>query len=91
MASLVKEDIFKDLFVLELASNHWGSLKRGKQIVKQFAKVVKKHNVKAAIKLQLRDLDTFIHKSHIDDGADAELTSLPKKSRYIQKISRTRL
>jgi len=89
--SLIKEDIFKDLFVLELASNHWGSLRRGKQIVKQFAKVVKKHNVKAAIKLQLRDLDTFIHKDHTSDGANVNLTSLPKKSRYIQKISRTRL
>ena len=45
----MKENIFKDLFVLEVANNHWGSLKRGKEIVRQFAKVVKKHNVKAAI------------------------------------------
>ena len=36
------ENIFKDLFVLELANNHWGSLERGKEIVKQFSKVVKK-------------------------------------------------
>jgi len=84
-------DIFKGLFVLELANNHWGSLKRGKEIVKQFAKVVKKHNVKAAIKLQLRDLDTFIHKAHTKEGASEELTALPKRSRYIQKISRTSL
>ena len=25
--------IFKNLFVLELANNHWGSLERGKDIV----------------------------------------------------------
>ena len=33
--------IFEDLFVLELANNHWGNLDRGKEIVRQFAKVVK--------------------------------------------------
>jgi sialic acid synthase SpsE len=87
----MKENIFKDLFVLELANNHWGSLKRGKEIVRQFAKVVKKHNVKAAIKLQFRDLDTFIHKDHSSEGSGEELTGLPKRSRYIQKISRTSL
>jgi N-acetylneuraminate synthase len=87
----MREDIFKNLFVLELANNHWGSLKRGKEIVRQFAKVVKKHNVKAAIKLQFRDLETFIHKDHTSLGAGAQLTDLPKKSRYIQKISRTSL
>ena len=85
------ENIFKDLFVLELANNHWGSLERGKEIVKQFSKVVKKHNIKAAIKLQLRDIDSFIHKSHKRDGDGEELTKLPKRSRYIQKISRTSL
>ena len=28
-------DIFENLFVLELANNHWGSLKRAKQIVRE--------------------------------------------------------
>jgi len=87
----MKENIFKDLFVLELANNHWGSLERGKDIVRQFAKVVKKHNVKAAIKLQFRNLDTFIHKDFSSEGSGKELTDLPKRSRYIQKISRTSL
>ena len=87
----MKENIFKNLFVLELANNHWGSLKRGKEIVRQFAKVAKKYNVKAAIKLQFRDLDTFIHKGHIKEGLNLELSTLPKRSRYIQKISRTAL
>ena len=35
---------FKNLFVLELANNHWGDLKRGKKIVREFAKVVKENN-----------------------------------------------
>lgn len=28
-----KNDIFENLFVLELANNHWGSIERGKKIV----------------------------------------------------------
>ena len=59
----MNNQIFENLFVLELANNHWGSLKRGKQIIKQFAKIVKNNNIKAAIKLQFRDVDTFIHKN----------------------------
>ncbi len=56
--------IFEDLFVLELANNHWGKLQRGLKIIDDFAKVVQFNNVKAAIKLQFRDVDTFIHKAH---------------------------
>ena len=84
-------NIFKNLFVLELATNHWGSLERGKKIVRQFAKVVKENNVKAAIKLQFRDVDNFIHPSFLKEGSGEELGSLPKRSRYIQKTSKTKL
>jgi len=83
--------IFKNLFVLELANNHWGDLERGKEIVRQFAKVVKDNNVHAAIKLQFRDTDTFIHKDFKEVGEGVDLTTLPKRSRYIQKQSRTKL
>lgn len=83
--------IFENLFVLELANNHWGSLDRGKQIVREFAKIVKENKVKAAIKLQFRDVDNFIHKDFKQDGKDIELTSLPKRTRYIQKTSKTKL
>lgn len=77
-------DIFNHLFVLELANNHWGSLARGKRIVREFATIIKKHNVKAAIKLQFRDVDTFIHK---------DFTNSTKKnySRYIDKTLNTKL
>ncbi|HEX5392703.1 MAG TPA: N-acetylneuraminate synthase family protein [Rhodocyclaceae bacterium] len=53
--------IFEDLFVLELANNHWGQLERGVRIVTDFARIVRFNNVRAAIKLQLRDVDAFIH------------------------------
>jgi len=58
----INRDPFEDLFVLEMANNHWGRLDRGKEIIYQFGRVVRYNNVRAAIKLQLRDVDHFIHK-----------------------------
>src|ERR687889_1821945 len=57
-----KNQIFEDLFVLEIANNHWGSVERGLKIIEQFSQVVRFNNVKAALKLQFRDVDNFIHK-----------------------------
>ena len=74
-------DIFEDLFVLELASNHWGRLDRGLKIVTAYSRIVRFNNVKAAIKLQLRDVDAFIHK----DFRQRE------DIRYIKKTLDTRL
>ena len=73
--------IFDELFVLELANNHHGKLERGVKIVRDFARVVRFNNMKAAIKLQLRDVDSFIHKAftHRDDV------------RYIKKTIDTRM
>ncbi len=59
---MMKREIFEDLFVLELANNHWGSLDRGLKIISEFSKVVRFNNIRAAIKLQFRDVDRFIHK-----------------------------
>lgn len=57
--------IFDGLFVLEMANNHWGDLNRGLQIVRDFATIVRYNNVRAAIKIQLRNVDTFIHKDFL--------------------------
>lgn len=57
-----RNKIFEDLFVLELANNHWGSVERGLKIIQQFAGAVRFSNVRAAIKLQFRDVDAFVHK-----------------------------
>ena len=59
---MIDRDIFEELFVLEMANNHWGSLERGLKIVGTFAQVVRFNNVRAAIKLQFRDVDSFIHR-----------------------------
>jgi len=74
-------DIFDELFVLELANNHLGDLQRGLKIINNYAQVVRFNNVRAAIKLQLRDVDSFIHQDfrQRDD------------IRYIKKTLDTRL
>jgi sialic acid synthase SpsE len=73
--------IFEDLFVLELANNHWGRVERGLRIVTDFSRIVRFNNVRAAIKLQLRDVDAFIHRDF--RGRD--------DIRYIKKTLDTRL
>jgi sialic acid synthase SpsE len=58
---MIHRDFFEELFVLELANNHWGNVDRGLRIISAFAKVVRFNNVRATIKLQFRDVDNFIH------------------------------
>lgn len=62
----MSNSVFEDLFVLEMASNHQGKLERGLSIVDAFAKVVRFNNVRAAIKLQFRDLENFVHKDFVE-------------------------
>ncbi|HEY1483206.1 MAG TPA: N-acetylneuraminate synthase family protein [Candidatus Acidoferrum sp.] len=78
---MIDKDMFEDLFVLEMANNHLGSLERGLKIVAEFAQVVRFNNVRATIKLQFRDVDTFIHRDFVDR----------KDLRYIKKTLDTRL
>jgi len=60
----VKTELFDELFVLELANNHWGDLRRGLNIIRIFADLVRKYQIKAAIKLQFRNASTIIHKDY---------------------------
>jgi len=78
---VIDKDIFEDLFVLEMANNHLGSLERGLKIVAEFAQVVRFNNVRATIKLQFRDVDSFIHRDFVDR----------KDLRYVKKTLETRL
>ena len=55
---------FEDLFVLELANNHWGSVDRALKMITDYSQIVRFNNVRAAIKLQFRDVDSFIHKDY---------------------------
>ena len=61
----MNRDIFEDLFVLEMANNHLGKIERGLKIVNTFSQIVRFNNVRASVKLQLRDVDSFVHKDYI--------------------------
>ena len=74
-------DIFEDLFVLEMTNNHQGKLDRGIQIIHEHSRVVRFNNVRAAIKLQFRDLESFVHKDFV------ERTDIY----YIQRIYESRM
>jgi N-acetylneuraminate synthase len=78
---MINRDVFDELFVLELANNHWGDLQRGLKIVRDFGAVVRYHNARAAIKLQFRDVDSFVHKDFRER----------QDIRYIKKTIETQL
>jgi N-acetylneuraminate synthase len=75
------KDIFENLFILEMANNHLGKINRGLKIIADHASIVRFNNIKAAIKLQFRDVDAFIH---IDYKGS-------KDQRYIKKTEDTKL
>lgn len=53
--------IFDDLFIFEMANSHQGSVEHGINIVHAMGRIARKYNIRAAVKLQYRNLDTFIH------------------------------
>ena len=71
---------FKELFILDMANNHQGDLNHAKKIINEFSKVIKKENVNGVIKLQFRNLDTYIHKKFINS-----------EDKYVKRFSSTKL
>lgn len=77
----IQHNIFHELFVLEMANNHWGKVDRGLAIINEFTHVARFNNVRATIKLQFRDVDSFIHRDFVGR------TDI----RYVKKTLDTRL
>ena len=78
---MIARDIFEDLFVLEMTNNHLGQLQRGLEIVRQHSRIVRFNNIRAAIKLQFRDVDSFIHR---DFRSRTDI-------RYVRRVTETRM
>jgi len=57
---------FNDLFTFEMANNHQGSVAHGKRIITEMGAITAQYGLKAAVKLQFRNLDTFIHPEYRD-------------------------
>lgn len=77
----MNNEIYQNLFVLELANNHWGSTDRGKRIIDAYAEVIQRNGVRASVKLQFRHVESFIHKDY----------RALKTSRYITKTIATQM
>lgn len=56
---------FDGLFIFEMANNHQGLVTHGLRIVEAMSSIARRYGIKAAVKLQYRDLDTFIHADHL--------------------------
>ena len=72
---------FSDLFIFEIANNHQGVREHGLRIVDAMADIAERTLVRAAIKLQFRDLDTLIHPDHREN----------KENKHISRFLSTRL
>ncbi len=56
--------LFRSLFIFEMANNHQGSIHHALEIVREMALLARQYQIRAAVKLQYRDLETFIHPAH---------------------------
>lgn len=76
--------IFDDLHIFEMANNHQGDLEHGQSIVRAMSKAAHGAGVRAAVKLQYRDLDTFIHPDYLTEEGR-------KKVKHIERFLSTRI
>ena len=63
-----------------MANNHQGSVQHAKKIIDEFSSLAAKMNINAAVKLQFRQLDTFIH----EDYKSSDL-------KFVKRFNSTRL
>ena len=49
--------VFDGLIIFEMANSHQGSVEHVLSIIREMGKVARNYNVKAAVKLQYRNLD----------------------------------
>ncbi|MCG8508389.1 MAG: N-acetylneuraminate synthase family protein, partial [Rhodospirillales bacterium] len=76
---------FEDLVIFDLANNHQGSIEHGTNIIRAVGEIARKHGVRAGMKFQFRQLDTFIHPSHRQNSDNKHIprflsTGLDRKS-----------
>lgn len=55
---------FSDLIVFEMANNHQGDVTHGLRIIEEMAKITNDWQLRAAVKLQYRQIETFIHPAY---------------------------
>lgn len=58
---MTTQELFDNLFIFEMANSHQGSVEHGIDIIRAMGRIARKYNIRAAVKLQYRELDSFIH------------------------------
>mgnify|MGYP005811653615 CR=1 FL=1 len=79
--SLVQSSIPDWLFIFEMANNHMGDVNHGLRLIAELASVARDFDFRFAVKLQYRELDTFIHPDY-QGRSDIK---------YIKRFEETRL
>lgn len=64
---------FDQLFILEIANNHQGSIDHGLRVIHEHAEIARRHSVRVGVKFQFRDLDTFIHPDAREAGSNKHI------------------
>ena len=77
----MKKNIFQNLFVLDLANNHFGDLNHAKKIINKFNIICKKKKINFVVKFQFRNLETYLHKSALKD----------QNNKYVKRFNSTKL
>ncbi|HUN89589.1 MAG TPA: N-acetylneuraminate synthase family protein [Terriglobales bacterium] len=77
----MKDTTTRPLFIFEMANNHMGSVEHGVRIVEEMKRAVEGFPFSFAVKLQYRDIDTFIHPDY------RNRTDL----KFVKRFSETRL
>ena len=93
------KSLFENLFVLEAANNHNGNMDKALKIIETYGQICRQNGVKAAIKLQFRKMDSFVHPHYkgTDRGDEKALNYIKKtekkaltKAQYRQLIEKIR-
>ncbi len=51
-------------FIFEMANNHQGDVRHGLRIISEMSRIARRFDIRAGVKLQYRNLDTFIHPAY---------------------------
>jgi sialic acid synthase SpsE/mannose-6-phosphate isomerase-like protein (cupin superfamily) len=63
--------LFQNLIIFEMANNHMGDIQHAKKIIESYSNFILKYpKFKYAMKFQMRDLDTLIHKNHKENSSN---------------------
>lgn len=58
---MTTRELLDGLVIFEMANSHQGSVEHGCDIIRAMGRIARKYNIRAAVKLQYRELDSFIH------------------------------